>query len=139
MYVMRKFLAISLTVLMAALSLNAGVALHFCDGELARMKVVLGHGTATCGMEAAENPGDRGQKLEVVACCQDELKLIASDDFQSACQVSESSHRFSLSETAATAVSALLAQPSIRWAAFRYHPPPDLNGVSLPFLQVFLI
>lgn len=136
---MRKFLAGSLILLMTALSLNAGIAVHYCGGDLAQLKVVLGHGTATCGMEPDENRADRQQKIDAVPCCQDELRLIKVDDYQGAYQVSEPPQRFAFFGIPAPSLFDPLEAPSMDRSSARYGPPPDLNGVSLPFLQVFRI
>src|SRR3989337_942772 len=81
---MKKITAISLALLTLALSLNVGVAFHFCGGKLAQFKIVPGYGKATCGME--ENDGKCENRtsacFDKIPCCQDQFQQIITDDYQ---------------------------------------------------------
>ncbi len=126
-----------LILLMAVVSLNAGIAAHFCNGELAEFKLVLGHGQASCGMEAAAGKANSQPIISSIPCCQDDFQEISVDDYQNHFPPVESVPTPSLWDD--QLVFATLSTTSHDWNTAGYHSPPDLNAVSLPFVQVFLL
>lgn len=134
---MKKYFALTLAFFMAVISLNAGIAMHFCRGELAEMKLVLGHGQATCGMEIPEGRDRTQTQVEAEPCCEDQLQQIKIDNAQTPYHSGLLAQTFSL-------VGGLV---SVAWLEARipsrdiasYRSPPDINAVSLPTVQVFRI
>ena len=136
---MKRVIAILLSLLIFALSLNVGVAFHFCGGNLAQFKIVSGYGKATCGMEGIKDTCESRSYPSVgsVPCCQDQFRKIISDDYRPTNKFEQSLFKFT------TII------PQIIYNVFRkrfefesficYRPPPLLILVSLPFIQVFLI
>ncbi len=134
---MKKISILALILLMAVVSLNAGIAAHFCNGDLAEFKLVLGHGQATCGMEAAANKTDSQPLIGSIPCCQDDYQEFAVDDYQNTFPtVASYPNQVLLDPQTAFAI---LPTASHEWNTAHYHSPPDLNAVSLPFVQVFLL
>ena len=136
---MKRLFAILLAVTITALSLNVGLAYHYCGGSLAEVKLVMGYGEAGCGMEGEgdEEPCDTHDALTSSTCCQNKLHQIEADEFQflkKPLDFSKSSPLFT------SLVKKNLLDPDITFKKVIFiKPPPGLTAVSLPLIQVFLI
>ncbi len=81
---MRKFTAILLTALTLSVSINLGVASHFCRGELAQARLVYAHADVSCGMQCeveANHNKNSGDSFNVLSCCEDQFMPFAIDAF----------------------------------------------------------
>ncbi len=135
---MRKIFAISLAVLMLALSLKAGVAVHLCGGKLVQSKFVIGYGKASCGMEEQNNQCENSSaSLNKKSCCVNGLQQITSDDYQISGKLAHSFFDYTFTSFQFIVVSYYL--PTEVNHSIQYRPPPGLSSVFLPFLQIFLI
>lgn len=136
---MKKISAILLAIIVAALSLNAGLAYHYCGGSLAEVKLVLGYGEAGCGMEGdgEEEPCQAHDALTSATCCQNHLEKIGSDDYQLLKKPLDINIYSTLS-TLPVKKNLWRFDTTARKVIF-IKPPPELTAVSLPLIQVFLI
>lgn len=135
---MRRFIAISLALLMLAISLKVSVDFHYCSGKLAQYKILIGSGKASCGMEEPyNNCKTNSLSFDKSTCCKDELKQIKIDNFHSV-------DHFSITTLEFIPVIDQINNPSF-FKGFEvvnfhnYRPPPDITSVFLPFTGVFLI
>lgn len=136
---MKRLLSIFFALLILWVSLDLGIASHFCGGKLAQVKLIYGSGEAGCGMDCSPSASkDTGQQetLSKPPCCIDSFLLIASGDFQA--DSHSSNHVF-------PAVTFPFHETSVSGPWFSknlHHPyplPPLLSEVFLSFIQVFLI
>jgi hypothetical protein len=75
---MKRFLSISLALLLLASGMHVSVASHYCGGTLAQVKWSFNKELATCGMEGELGTAPKGILLEQ-PCCQDELSTYTTD------------------------------------------------------------
>ena len=136
---MKRIIAGFLALLMLTISLKVGVAIHYCGGNLAQTKIVVGYGKATCGMEGKNKAGDNcpSGSIRHSHCCQNLISQIKTDNFRSTL--------IALNHLAGFAFSIVFWKDLLtaRIDEFKnqriYFPPPELTSVSLTFIKVFLI
>lgn len=136
---MRKKFAISLAILMLALSLKAGIAIHLCGGKLVQSKLVIGYGKASCGMDEQNDRCETSAAASIKKppCCINGLQQITSDDYQPTAKLTQ--HFFDYTFACIQAKVKLSGQyTNVKHLIF-YRPPPGLSSVFLPFIRVFLI
>jgi hypothetical protein len=136
---MRKAFAITLASIMLIFSANVGVAYHFCGGKLAKAKLVLGSGTADCGMESnlSSCENQKGTSFSSIPCCLDHLKEFSVDNFQFNGSSTLASHIFELSHFTIIDFSSDCLGSAYK--SFSYGSPPGITSVSLSAFQVFII
>lgn len=139
---MRKFISISLTLLMLIALLHFSVATHYCMGKIAATKISLSGGLANCGMENDENNLPQTGSYFTSHCCDNEIIFcgINGNYFPSFSFVPESSNNdlqaFILLSSATTGpiASFKLLNTSVN--------PPGVsapNNVDLTSIRVFRI
>ncbi len=136
---MRKASSISSVFIILIISLNLGVASHYCGGQLAESRVVYGNGIAGCGMnctdtEPGKNPFENA--FIPVTCCSDSFTDISSDEYHPAPVNNSITVQLS---TPLTVNSTMLLPVVYKSLLISQRPPPLLTEVSLPFIQVFII
>lgn len=136
---MKKFASILLSLVLVGMSLQPALALHYCRGELAGVKLVAGYGTASCGMMPHQDPShENPQQLHAAACCQDELQQGTTDEFTSSVP-----QILNLNPVASfVQVPTNMGAPVSFFASRKDHfppPLPDITAVSLPVISVFII
>jgi len=134
---MQKPFSIILAALILGISMQIGIATHFCGGELAQTRMVYGYGAASCGMNC-NVPSDDHQEtsFQKLSCCQDFIFTIAVDDYQSVSQKIMNDvyqHVFPGVKNISAPDFFVLQTTHNRIL------PPCATEVSLPFIQVFLI
>ncbi len=136
---MRKASSILFVFITLIISLNLGVASHYCGGLLAESRVVYGNGIAGCAMncagtETGENPSEN--VFIPVSCCSDSFTDISSDEYTSA----TASYSFTGQISTLSTVNSTSLLPVVyKSLLILQRPPPLLAEVSLPFIQVFII
>ena len=136
---MRKFIAISLAILMLTISLKVSADFHYCSGKLAQFKIVIGIGNASCGMDESENNCKRhsSTSFNKAPCCESILKQIKTDDFQSVIKLTHPSLDYSQIPNQINFIP--FTQGFEIKGFLSYRTPPDITSVFLPFIEVFRI
>ncbi len=136
---MRKASSISSVFIILIISLNLGVASHYCGGQLAESRVVYGNGIAGCGMNCTGTNTGENQSENIfipVSCCSDSFTDISSDEYTSA----KASYSFTGQLSTLSTVNSTLLLPVVyKSLLILQRPPPLLTEVSLPLIQVFII
>jgi len=136
---MRKASSISSVFIILIISLNLGVASHYCGGKLAESRVVYGNGLAGCGMNCTgTDPGENPPEnvFIPVSCCSDSFTDISSDEYTSA----TASYSFTGQISTLSTVNSTSLLPVVyKSLLILQRPPPLLTEVSLPLIQVFII
>jgi hypothetical protein len=133
---MQKPLSIILAALILGISLQMGLTGHFCGGELVQTKMILGYGTASCGMNC-EVPSDnhQGTSFQKLSCCQDLIFTLSVDDYQSISQKGI----FTVHQNIHPGIKYIFTPDLFIVNTYNSIPLPHITGVLLPFIQVFLI
>ncbi|WP_084370505.1 HYC_CC_PP family protein [Reichenbachiella faecimaris] len=84
---MRKFISISLAIILLAGNSGFSLATHYCSGLAVESKVVLGHKALDCGManmdKECENDSPIGTHIKKGPCCENTYQsLDIEDDFK---------------------------------------------------------
>ncbi|MFO7978797.1 MAG: hypothetical protein R6U64_09070 [Bacteroidales bacterium] len=137
---MKKVASIFLSLMLLGMSLQPALALHYCQGELARVKLVAGYGKASCGMmpeRHQDHSHDIPQSLNAASCCLDDLQKAQTDDFTSSVLPI-----LNLNPVASPVhVPMSMGVPTSFFSSLRvYYPPPSgVSSVSLPVIGVFIV
>lgn len=136
---MKRFTAISLAILILTISFRVSVAFHYCGGQLAQTKLVVGHGMASCGMDGStkncENKSETN--LHRAPCCENELAQLTVDDYQA--PVSIASSHIDLPVISLPFEFIATGYTFSTKGFYFYQPPPDNSSVSLVLISTFLI
>ncbi len=136
---MKRFTAISLAILILTISFRVSVAFHYCGGQLAQTKLVVGHGMASCGMEGNDKDCENksATNLHRAPCCENELSQITVDDYKVPFSI-VSSHI----DLPVISLPFEFIATGYTYSAngfYLYQPPPDNSSVSLVVISSFLI
>jgi hypothetical protein len=135
---MKKIFAILLALVITSLSLNVGLAYHYCGGSLAEIKLFVGYGEAGCGMEHEEKGKcNTYDHISSTACCQNHLQQIETDDYPLLKKPVEL--QSAVSYLVSLICKVVFGQEFVQNQLIFIKSPPGLTAVSLPLIQVFLI
>lgn len=70
---MKKFISISITLLLLTAMLHLSVATHYCGGKIASSKISISGKLATCGMEADQKVIPQTGSILASHCCENVL------------------------------------------------------------------
>lgn len=137
---MRKFVSISLAVLLVAMSLKMTLAVHYCNSEIAAASIGFGHFAAEgCGMSNGKTTCTAAI-IKTQGCCQDLLTKIALETEYNHLQKLMQLAAFQFDQLADRPLLVLFPSiPSVQRVHFSYTPPPDVTQVFRPFIQVFIL
>ena len=137
---MKKAISILSALLTLWISINLGVATHFCKGERAQTKLVYGTGNADCGMQCSTYPQDNTPHNTTIShssCCADDFTIISTEQYHS----SNNSIKLLVNTFVLFAEFKLFAKnlAPVTTNKYKNNPPPLITEVTLSFIQVFLI
>jgi hypothetical protein len=139
---MKKFLTITVALLLLLSGMHITIATHFCGGELAATRVSVTGVMATCGMVHHEANNSSAETILKSNCCENETDVYAVDE------------NYSTTEFHFKKVAPVILQVFYIPQGFSYHSnilqatylanasPPDnfmANAVSMADICVFRI
>ncbi|MGI8893617.1 MAG: HYC_CC_PP family protein [Bacteroidia bacterium] len=135
---MKKTFAILLALVITTLSLNVGLAYHYCGGSLAEIKLFVGYGEAGCGMEHEETGEcSTHDNISSPTCCQNYLQQVETDDYPLLKKPVEL--QSPVSYLVSLVCKVVFGQEFVQNQLIFIKSPPGVTAVSLPLIQVFLI
>jgi hypothetical protein len=135
---MKKVTSILFTFLTLWISMHMGLASHFCRGELAQVKLLYGSGNAGCEMHCTNTDlpsHDKGDRVSPQPCCTDVFTEISSEEYPPVKSNIPTIAYFNSNITGHITILSSLYTGRLTLN----RPPPLIAGVSLPFIQVFII
>lgn len=139
---MKRFLAISLALILFSSNIGLTMATHFCGGQAVISELMLGHNHLDCGMHAmdSERQPDKGTSIpEENGCCENEYLTV---EIEGDLQITKAQTSLDFNFVAAFVHSFLDTAPllpELEKPSYSQYSPPLLFR-DIPVLnQVFII
>jgi hypothetical protein len=136
---MKKVFSILIALVIFLSVMHISIAVHFCHGDIAEVKVSLSGDLGTCGME--NGPDDKSLPAGFSKhCCDDELSVFTIEDYYS--QDNNQPKTLLQSHLVAPCVfpSELVSVSRMQLSEIYSIRPPGndfIHSVNLPFICVF--
>ena len=141
---MRKFLAISLALVLLASNIGLAMSTHYCGGQAVAHALAIGTPELGCGMEGdgttlCDRERMEGHSLAATPCCQEKHQLLQSGESfksQSALEIPALSPQVMV--VAQAMLAGYFASKNIR-PLFNSHSPPLRHPNLMVLFQTFLL
>ncbi|MBI2966397.1 MAG: hypothetical protein HYY40_01110 [Bacteroidetes bacterium] len=133
----KKAASLITACLFLAANLHFIIATHYCSGTIAQIKIVVGHGKATCGMEDGTKKCNNGKGF-TKDCCKDVFQSVIVKDNYTPPSDSYEINKIPV-PPGITLFREFILHTDLIFTDYTDKSPPGILSGSLAFLQVFRI